>query len=226
MPKPAAGIIQFAGTCEACCTCDDYVSILDELHRLVDQFSRIKDLLDEAREQYQTGVTTFNDRVLHQERFKATLTVGRDNATDNTRVRFILTLTNRDTVPCSVYGLTVAYEIPDGTCETVQDSLSFACRVPTDEPGEFMAVTGRDMDMASVATGWWAPYVWDGTRQLRSITAGNSIAITWEARVEHCVPHDAATWPLTGTVEVVVAFTATPPTGGVMVTKTIGYTCT
>lgn len=60
VPHPGTGVFQIQGHCQACCTCEDYTDMLTVITDLCTRAMAIKADLDRGREQYELGVTEFN----------------------------------------------------------------------------------------------------------------------------------------------------------------------
>lgn len=111
VPHPGTGLIQIQGLCDACCTCDDYTDMLDQLRVLAARVAEVQADLDAGHAAYESGVTDFNG-IIAPGYTRVTMTVNGMRGSDwaggvpdrgsPNWMRMVITFTNRRANPVSI----------------------------------------------------------------------------------------------------------------------------
>lgn len=127
----ANGLFQLQGRCVACCTCEDYVAMLEDLKLIGDRIVETKDLLDWAHAKYEEGVDHYNT-VIVPELLRVTLGLNGMRGSDYpsspsdpdrgapNRARLVASITNRRDVTSTItsWSLSVTKPTPN-TIESI-----------------------------------------------------------------------------------------------------------
>jgi hypothetical protein len=193
IPMPETGQIQIQGTCEACCTCEDYDNVGHTLECLLRRVRHLLDRFNAQHEEYETGVTIFNEKVsplYHEVILKLNGAVGPRAAGDNLRshsmnwANIVATLRNNSPYPIQPYSYELTVSSPDSAIvrhigweyDSVGGQLPPAMagelmgEVPTVRVGKALDFEFRMyMDYASAKV---APPTWNATLKILAYVMG------------------------------------------------------